>query len=85
MIAKIGVPEQTFILYANSEVRRKRMFERNPLDKNLQFIDQTEKMYMDIKEFLSRFEIPYTWVDTSHLNADEVVQYIQDKIYKLKK
>ena len=82
LITKIGVPDQTFILYANSEIRRKRMFERNPHDNDLQFIDQTEKMYKDIKEFLSRFEIPNTWVDTSHLNADEVVQYIQDTIHK---
>lgn len=81
-----SIPEITFLLYAQPEVRLKRIVERNPLDKDADNVNLYPGAYDKMKKFLEENDMDYVVIDTSHTTSDEasdiIVKYIKENILK---
>ncbi|PEQ91714.1 hypothetical protein CN481_15610 [Bacillus sp. AFS006103] len=76
LIRKLHLPAFTVVLYAGKEERKRRMINRNPEDPDLFKLEDTEKMYLEIKQFLDKYGFNYIWVDTTDITIDEIVNII---------
>lgn len=74
MIDLIGKPDYTFLLFASTEEGEKRIKNRDPNDPDINKV----KLYLAAKKkmesFLQKYEMKYAVIDTTHLNANEVVE-----------
>ena len=73
MIDLLGVPDFTFLLFAEQETARQRMIARNPNDKDLCKIELMPKAYSVMKEFIGRSGLKNMVIDTTKLNLEQVV------------
>lgn len=79
-IKKFKLPDITFVLYANENVRKERMISRNPSDPDILTVGETDKMYGEIKRFLNKFGFNYVWIDTSNASIDSVVHTVLSEV-----
>ncbi|MDK0628838.1 AAA family ATPase [Clostridium perfringens] len=73
-----SIPKITFLLYANEEVRLKRIIERNPLDDDVNKINLYPHAYEKMKECLEKNKMDYVLIDNSEKTCEEVVSLIID-------
>ena len=78
LVRMCGLPDVIVILYADAEVRRKRILGRNANDPDLKEKILPDSSYKKMLEFVERYQAHYIWVDNSNLNLDETVQRIAD-------
>ena len=69
-----GKPDLTIILVATPETRMKRIFERNPKDKDLFEERKREYGYDKMIDFLERYKYNYVIVDTENLSKEETLE-----------
>lgn len=77
-----SIPEITFLLYAEPEVRLKRIIERNPLDKDADNVNLHPEAYDKMESFLVKNNMKFMKIDTSNTTSDEVSDFIVDYIEK---
>lgn len=78
------IPDITFLLYASSEERYKRIYKRNPSDSDLQSEEALTDGYPIMLDFAKRYDIPYIGIDTEKYTHEEIVDICSDIIKKLK-
>lgn len=78
LVRMCGLPDVIVILYADAEVRRKRILGRNANDPDLKEKILPDSSYKKMLEFVERYQAHYIWVDNSNLHLDETVQRIAD-------
>lgn len=69
-----GKPDLTILLYANSEVRMKRISKRNPMDPDLYKENMKAYGYDKLVSFLQAYQYRYVVVDTEKKSIQEVVE-----------
>jgi thymidylate kinase len=79
MVNLIGKPDFTFLLITSEEEGLKRIRSRDPDDSDIRKAKLYPKARKKMESFLIRYEMPYIAIDTTNLNAEEVV----DKILEL--
>ena len=67
-----GVPNLTVILYCDPKINYRRMYNRNPNDKDFYKLKAHENFYSDIKKCVEIFNLPCFFLDTSALTLEEV-------------
>lgn len=76
MVDLIGKPDYTFLLFASTEEGEKRIKNRDPNDPDINKV----KLYLMAKKkmelFLRKYKMKYSIIDTTNLNADEVVELV---------
>ena len=75
-----GCPEKTFLLYAEEKIRKERLMERDPYDKDLQVVFDTEMAMEKMTAFTKHYHMPYQIIDTSHMAAEEVAEQITEQV-----
>jgi len=78
MISLIGKPDYTFLLYANEFAIKKRLIKRDEKDHDINKTPLIAEAYHKMESFLIDNAMKYRLIDTTDLNASEVV----DKILK---
>ena len=73
-----SIPKITFLLYANEEVRLKRIIARNPLDDDVNKINLYQHAYEKMKECLEKNKMDYVLINNSEKTCEEVVSLIID-------
>lgn len=80
MVDLIGKPDFTFLLYASAEEGARRIKNRDLNDPDI----RKAKLYPAAKEkmesFLQRYDMDYVAIDTTNLNAKEVVEKMIDSL-----
>jgi len=76
MVSFIGIPEKTVLLYASQDVLKKRIWARNPQDKDLVKIEQSEYAYRLMKTRFNKNGINYSIINTDDLPLDSVAERI---------
>lgn len=84
-IKKDVVPDLTIILYADPEIRLKRIRNRNHLDEDLNEKYVLNDEYDKMVEFAKEINLPYILINTNDLNFNEVVEICEGIIINLKK
>ncbi|MFX1529466.1 MAG: AAA family ATPase [Promethearchaeota archaeon] len=69
-------PDYTFLLYAKKEVVLKRLKNRNANDSDINKVGLVQEAYLKMESFLKKYEMKYKVIDTTLLNAQEVVDEI---------
>lgn len=80
LIEKLGKPNLTVILYADSKTIKKRLMGRDLEDNDLLKIDIVEKMYSKMRQFSDEFGLRYIEIDTTQKNLEEIVDIIVSKV-----
>lgn len=70
----VGAPTFTFLIYANPESVRKRLLQRDPNDSDLKKVDYIPVAYEKMTRILNKYPMPHKIIDTSDMNAQEVVK-----------
>lgn len=78
------IPDVTFLLYASSEERYKRIYLRNACDTDLKSKEALTDGYPIMLEFVKRYNIPYIGIDTEKYTQEEVIDICSDIIRRLK-
>ena len=74
-------PDLTVILYADAEIRRKRIIERNSKDADLWDADTFDDgRYQKALSFVKEFDMNYFWLDNSSLSIQESVDTIRQVV-----
>ncbi|MBN2488764.1 MAG: AAA family ATPase [Methanosarcinaceae archaeon] len=80
MVDLIGKPDFTFLLYASAEEGARRIMNRDLNDPDI----RKAKLYPAAREkmesFLQRYDMDYVAIDTTNLNAEEVVEKMMDSL-----
>jgi thymidylate kinase len=84
LVEKIGMPEFTFIIYANKETILKRIVGRDKLDPDINKVEYISKVYRKMEEFCIKHSMPYQIIDTSNKTKYEVKDIIVHKIKSLR-
>jgi thymidylate kinase len=86
IIEIIGKPDVTILLYANPEIRMKRLHDRNPQDRDIFDPEMRVSGYDKMVKFLKDYDIPYNLIDTENKGIEEVVaeayNIVSEKIKK---
>ena len=80
IVAKIGVPKLTVILYSPTDVIVKRLRCRNDKDKDILRAEKSEEIYSKMINFCTDYNFPYVVINTSQMTPDEVVERIIKEI-----
>ena len=80
LIAKLGKPTLTIILYSPSETITSRLIQRNKNDSDIAKAQKSEQIYSRMIDFCKKKEMPYIVIDTSMLSPEEVVERIMLEI-----
>jgi len=67
------IPKLTFVLYASPETRVERIRKRNPNDNDLKSKEALFDGYSEMIDFLYKYDVPFAFINTNEINADEVV------------
>lgn len=76
LLNKLGFPDFTVILYAGSEAIAERLSGRNREDSDLRKVGKAETIYKKMIGFCTKHGIPYFFLDTTFMTADEAVDRI---------
>lgn len=80
LMEQMGAPDLTVILWAEPEIIRKRMIDRNPNDKDLVKLPHIEEAYKAMDWFCHRSGLPHIHFDTSSLGIEQVVRKLSSHI-----
>lgn len=80
-----GKPDLTFILYCDYETNYKRMYGRNPNDKDFVKLKTQKQFYDYLLKVANLFNLNYIFVDTTLMRLEEVITNIYDFVIKYKK
>lgn len=75
-----GRPDLTIILYANPNIRMKRISERNPNDPDLYKENMKIYGYDKLTNFLEKYKYNYVIVNTEELSIQEVIEKCKEII-----
>lgn len=76
LVELTGKPDHTFLLRASNEEALRRIRSRNPADPDLHKADLHSIAAEKMHEFLVRYDMPHTVIDTTCLDQAEVVDAI---------
>jgi len=76
LVGICGKPTLTVILYADPEVRRKRIIQRNPNDPDLKKVF-TYWDHLKLKEFVEHYQMPHLLIDNTHCSIEETVEQVK--------
>ena len=79
LVSFIGIPETTILLCASRNVLFRRIHSRNPHDKDLEKIAQTEAAYEIMKLRFEQYKIPFEEINTDKKDLNEIVRMILSK------
>lgn len=79
ILKKIGAPTLTVILYSDFNCIVKRLKKRNPADKDIERVVESEKIYSRMIDFCKKRNMPYVIIDSSGLTLDETADKIIEK------
>ena len=74
------VPDITFLLYASSNTRYQRIYERDKNDTDLTNKEALNDGYSDMIEFAKRYNIPYIGINTEKYSRDQIIEICSDAI-----
>ena len=74
-----GAPDLTFILYCDYETNYRRMYDRDPNDKDLDKLKLHKQFYENLSASVKYFGMNYIFVDTTSLTLEQTV----DQLYRL--
>jgi len=80
-----GKPDLTILLYANPDVRMKRIFKRNPNDPDLNKENMKVDGYDKLIQFLQIYQYNYVVIDTEEKSIQEVIEECKKMIESQKK
>jgi len=81
IIKEAGLPDLTVILYAPEEVRKQRIIDRNPEDKDINRLSMMpQDAYDKIKHLVEKHNMPYIFLDNSKLDKEQTVDTIISKL-----
>jgi thymidylate kinase len=69
----IGVPDFTFIVYADAETIQKRLKTRDDQDSDLKKLTKTEEIYRKMVSFADKYKFPYCLIDTKDKKPEDIV------------
>ena len=76
----IGKPDFTILLFASAEEGARRIKNRDPSDPDIQKAKLYPMARKKMESFLQRFNMDYVVIDTTNLNAEEVVEKMLDSL-----
>ncbi len=76
ILKKIGAPTLTVILYSDAESIVKRLKQRDPNDKDIDRVIESERIYSRMIDFCQKKKMPYVIVDSSSLSLEETANEI---------
>lgn len=76
LLAKLGAPKLTVIIYSPSDVIVNRLLTRNKEDSDIVKAKKSEMIYAKMIKFCKTRNMPFIVIDTSKLTPEEVVDYI---------
>ena len=83
LVANCPKPDLTVILYADGEVRRNRIIDRNPNDPDLNKDIFTNEKYCKAIEFVKRYEMNYMLIDNTNMSCAQTIETIIKEIKKV--
>ena len=84
LVEKIGIPDYTFIIYANPSIVMKIIIGRNPLDLDIDKVSLISIIYNKMEKFCKKNKMPYKLIDSSELSQTEVRDIIVDRVNTLR-
>ena len=85
LIRLIGKPDYTFLLWATPEAGTMRLRQRDPEDPDIPKADLYSESREKMEGFLIRYSMKYKAIDTTHLDADGVVNVMMESLDPLLK
>lgn len=79
-ISNFGMPSITFILYCDYETNYKRMYNRNPNDKDFDKLKHHKEFYENMERCADYIGLKKCFIDTTLMNLDDVIEYLLKKI-----
>jgi len=83
LIAELGLPTITVVLYASKETIAKRLSLRDEKDKDIRRVSESEKIYGKMRGFIEKRGVPSIWVDTDGKDAEEVADEVEKSIERI--
>lgn len=83
VMKKYGKPDMTIVLYASAEERKNRLIGRDPSDKDIHLVGNTDHDYNVIRKFIEKFSLPYLWIDTTNLSLEDTLKQIIQQLQPL--
>lgn len=80
LLELIGVPNFTFIIYADEKALIKRLKHRDDKDSDFEKIKHSEEVYYKMESFAKYANMPYVRINTSGLTPDSVCDIIENKL-----
>lgn len=80
-----GKPDLTILLYASSDVRKRRIINRDPNDPDLLNDNIWNDGYDKMIDYLDKYQYRYELVDTNNLTIDETNNLVDGIMRKLRK
>lgn len=85
LVEECGKPDLTIILYAEANIRKKRILDRNPHDPDLEKDIFNDEKYDRAMEFVKQYNMNYIYLDNSYMTIEETVNEIKDIIKRKEK
>ena len=76
LVTATGKPDLTVILFAEAATRRQRIIKRDPNAPDLRDKVFSDDAYNKMRRFVERYQMPYLWIDSTHMGLGEVVDAI---------
>ena len=83
LIAELGLPTITVVLYASKETIAKRLSLRDEKDKDIRRVSESEKIYGKMRGFIEKRGVPSICVDTDGKDAEEVADEVEKSIERI--
>lgn len=80
LVEKIGIPDYTFIVYANEETVMNRIVGRDISDPDILKVSLIPEVYRKMESFCVKHKMPYQLIDTSDISQIKVRDIIIDKV-----
>lgn len=80
MVDLVGKPDFTFLLYASAEEGARRIKNRDPNDPDIRKAKLYPEARGKMEEFLQRYDMDYDAIDTTNLDAEEVVEKMMQSL-----
>ena len=85
LVDKIGCPDFTFIIYASSDVVKKRIVERDKNDTDVDKIPLISEIYRIMEAFCVKYKMPYLIINSDNLTIEQEVKIIINKVKEINK
>ncbi len=80
MVDLVGKPDFTFLLYASAEEGARRIKNRDPNDPDIMKAKLYPEARGKMEAFLQRYDMDYDAIDTTNLDAEEVVEKMMQSL-----